>query len=294
MTDLERQDHQQLIRLVRVARGLEAEGYFNAAKLLWALVFSGEIRASNSEVLPRAATDLDEEFAAVIEPLKATGEKAEVIATLEAGRQGARENRTIPHSEVPDVHVCRTCGEIIIGAPEERCPVCRAHFLTFRFMVPAYYLDPLSPPQALIALQTGPDRIQSAVAGLDEEQMNRQPAPGEWSARELLWHLLAAQTLFAGRVEKLLTEENPSLAAAATWMDTDQENRSAGDIFERYRESRQRTLERLEALSLDEWWRVGWHDEWAQVTVLDQATYFARHEHSHLAQFDAIRAAIQE
>jgi hypothetical protein len=48
-----------LIRLVRVARGLEAGGFYNAAKLCWALAYSEEVCASKRMGVPTGGEDLD-------------------------------------------------------------------------------------------------------------------------------------------------------------------------------------------------------------------------------------------
>ncbi len=39
-------------------------------------------------------------------------------------------------------------------------------------------------------------------------------------------------------------------------------------------------------------WRTGHHDEFGEVTVLQQASYFAKHERSHLPQIAESRRAI--
>ncbi|NWF69513.1 MAG: DinB family protein [Chloroflexi bacterium] len=280
----------QLIRYVRLARGLEAEGFYGVAKLLWGLAFADEIRASSAEPLPRPHTTLDSELSALIDSLRAS-QKPEIIAALERGQQAARENHPVTYEDVPEVAVCRYCGQLFLGHTPEQCPACGAAHLTFRQFRPVYYFDPLTPPQALAALENGPQHIQRALDGFSAQQMTQPPAPNEWSARDLLWHLLIAQELLRVRAEKILDEHNPLLEGVAAWDMTSQQALPAGEIWERYRESRQATLERLRAAG-DAWWRTGWHSEFGSVTLLDQATYFARHEHMHLGQFAQIRHAV--
>jgi uncharacterized damage-inducible protein DinB len=282
---------EHLLRLVRVARGLEAEGMYNAAKLCWALAYSEEIRASNDSPLPRSNTHLDIELETLVNTLKSSGQ-ADAASALETARQAAKDSRTIAHSEIPQVHVCRFCGEVMLGNTPERCPNCGAHRLTYRDFRPIYYFEPLTPEQVLAALESGPELASEAIRGLSETQMTQVPAPGEWSVRELIWHLLVAQELLAMRAEKILTQDDPSLAASAAWNIQPQADASTGSIFEQYRASRQNTLDRLKNIDLKDWWRTGWHEEFAQVTLLDQATYFARHEHGHLSQFAFIRKSI--
>ena len=133
-----------------------------------------------------------------------------------------------------------------------------------------------------------------ALEGRTDEDLARQPAPGEWSARQALEHLLFCEELLAKRIGRLLDEEEPDLAAAAVWADTpasDEGSTSTDEpasvIAARIAELRHATVGRLASLPESSWGRGGTHPEWGRVTVLSQAAYFARHEASHLAQLVA-------
>ena len=64
-------DFGQLVQLIQAARGLEAGGYYGLAKLLWALAYSAEIKASNTAGIPRGAA-LDMSILNIINNLKAS------------------------------------------------------------------------------------------------------------------------------------------------------------------------------------------------------------------------------
>jgi uncharacterized damage-inducible protein DinB len=161
-----------------------------------------------------------------------------------------------------------------------------------REFTPVYFLEPLQPYHALTALETAPDELEEHLRDLSEAQLTQPPQPGEWSFRDLLAHLLVAQGLLAGRVEHMLAEDNPALASVAAWDIAGELSLPTGQIFERYRASRHMTVNRLSKLSTIDWWRTAWHEEFGQVTILQQASYFARHERSHWPQIEAIRQAI--
>lgn len=286
------QAYEHLIRLVRIARALESCGIMNAAKLFWAAAFSQEIRAAGPQAA--AAPDvLDREIGEAIGVLRATGAAPGVIAALERGRVGARESRAIARAEVPEVAVCRECGEILLGLPPEQCPTCGARAATFREIPPVYFLEPLPLQQAIDLLATAADELERIVGELTEMQMAQPPQPGQWSLREVLLHLLQAQGLLAARVPRILDEDDPSLAAVAAWKLDDEETLSASEILRRFRASREATLARLRPLRLEQWFRTGQHDEFGQVTLLQQATYFARHERYHMPRMEATRRIIE-
>jgi hypothetical protein len=281
----------QIVQLIRIARGLDRGGFYNAAKLFWAAAFSAEIHFSNQVGLPDG-DELDQEIEAVIQGLTADGVGAALINAMQLARQGVRENRAIPVSQAPQVRVCRACGEIILGEPPQRCPACKADGLGFREFLPVYFLEPLSPPQALAALSSAPDEVEGLIAGLSEEQMAQPSRPGDWAVRNVLWHLWVTQELLSERVEIMLSENNPPLKRVAAWADENSEGVTAGEIVQRYRSSRQALVEQLSSFSAQDWWRSGQHEEFGLVTILTQASYFARHERSHYLQIEEIRQAI--
>lgn len=285
---------QHLIHMVRTARDLEAGGFNNAAMLLWAAVFAEQIRASNDIELAPNAEDLDDRMATTIAALEESGASLALIAALRAGARAVQENRTIPHRDIPAVHVCRVCGEIMLGAQPAECPACGAHGLTLHTPVPIFFLDFLTPDQVMAALEAGPRDFQALIEGMSEEQLSRAPEPGEWSVRETLWHVLVAQRLLETRVARLLAEDHPSLESVAAWVFEGGDTLSTREIMTHYRDSRSKVVGQLRAMQPGDWWRSGWHEEWGKVTILSQATYFARHERSHWQQITSALRAVRE
>jgi hypothetical protein len=277
-------------RLAALARGLEREGGYNGAKLVRAALERELIRYAGAQgalgrdrlgdAVAAARADLGQEYPAAF------------LLSLEAAETAARAGATLPLAEAPRVRMCRVCGELFLGedAPAA-CPECESPALSFREHLPVWYLEPAEPGMILAALATGPSRLAPALRGRTDEALARSPAPGEWSVRETLEHLLFAEQLLAQRVERLLTEDDPDLASRAVWSETpvsDEGSAATGEpaslLFERYRDLRHGTVERLRGLDGSGWARSGRHQEWGHVTLLSQAAYFARHEASHLAQ----------
>lgn len=53
-----------------------------------------------------------------------------------------------------------------------------------------------------------PNKIETLLAALGPERANQSPAPGKWSAREIVCHLADCETVFAFRIRQALAEEN--------------------------------------------------------------------------------------
>jgi len=77
----------------------------------------------------------------------------------------------------------------------------------------------------------------------------------------------------------------------AAWMLDEGESKPGSQIFQQLKASRFELLKRLQTMPMESWWRTGEHEEFGQVTILQQASYFAKHERSHLLQVRQIRAA---
>lgn len=282
----------KLIHLARLARGLEAGGFYNAAKVCWAAAYSEEIRHSLEQGLPLSQEELDLEMGAALDYLEASGAQPELIRALEHGRQAVRENRIIPHTEVPDVFVCRKCGEIILSVEAVDCPACSAASITLRRFPPVYFMEPLLPEQAVAALASAPCELEDIIQDLTEGQLAQPPRPGEWSIRDALLHILVSEELMIGRMKKILSEENPDLQAVAAWALDENRSISTRVILNRFRISRQETLQLLEGILPQDWWRTAHHEEFGRLTLLEHVSYFAKHERDHWRQIFLIRQAL--
>lgn len=280
-----------LAELARLARSLEAGGIYNGAKLVRALL---DRELAHATAVPLGAKEVGAGVARLAGRLAAEGEDPRLVAALRAAAEAAGGGRTLSLAEAPRAWTCRTCGRIWLESVPDWCPDCEAPAEAAHEQIPVWYLEPMTPAEALAGLERGLELLEGLVDGRPDEALAIPPRPGEWSVRETLQHLVAAERLLATRVPRILAEDDPELSAVAAWVlppsdeATTPSELPASALLATLQELRQDSLDRLRGLEPGDWERTGRHPEWGTVTIASQAAYFTRHLWSHLAQ---VRAA---
>ncbi len=131
--------------------------------------------------------------------------------------------------------------------------------------------DMLSEQQRLAArLRSVPARFQAVVEDVGDDALRHRPADGEWSAVEVLGHMVDKMTIWRGRVEAVLQDDKPFLAG----YDQDEHVRERKyqvddpeQLLERLEaacESFAQTIEALPDTTLE---RLGVHEEMGEMTL---------------------------
>jgi hypothetical protein len=140
---------------------------------------------------------------------------------------------------------------------------------------------------ALIArYKDGADVVAGAVAGLSDAELDRRPAPGEWTAREVVHHLADAETRSAVRLRQLLAEHDPVIQGY------DEEHYARVLHYDRPIEGslavilavRAATGELLDRLGDADFARSGTHTESGAYSVDTWLELYAAHCHDHAEQ----------
>ena len=129
--------------------------------------------------------------------------------------------------------------------------------------------------------------VRHITAGLDEALLAKRTIPDKWSLKELVCHLDRVQQVFEGRVEAMLAQENPAIAAYDPDSDKEVEKmaaRSGKDSLAAFFKSRELLAARMEKLSPAEWHRAGKHPEFPHYDVHFQVEYMVHHEAHHIYQ----------
>jgi hypothetical protein len=132
----------------------------------------------------------------------------------------------------------------------------------------------------------GPDIVAKAVEGLTDAELDRRPAPGEWTAREVVHHLADAETRSAVRLRQLLAEDDPTIHAYdeelyARMLHYD---RPIDGSLALLRAVRASTAELLDRLTEADFARAGVHTESGPYSVDTWLELYAAHAHDHADQ----------
>ena len=141
----------------------------------------------------------------------------------------------------------------------------------------------------------GYDEVINALDGFPADSLGAHPIPGKWSAREIVHHLGDSETFSAGRLRKLLVEDNPLIQG----YDQDQfaiklryNERDMAPALDAFRLARETTMQVLELMSEDDWSRSGTHTESGQYSAEDWLVVYAKHAHNHAAQIRRLRESL--
>ena len=141
----------------------------------------------------------------------------------------------------------------------------------------------------------GYDEVINVLDGFPADSLGAHPIPGKWSAREIVHHLGDSETFSAGRLRKLLVEDNPLIQG----YDQDQfaiklryNERDMAPALDAFRLARETTMQVLELMSEDDWSRSGTHTESGRYSAEDWLVVYAKHAHNHAAQIRRLRESL--
>lgn len=282
---------QALLPLLTLALQLEREGQYSLAKLTRAAIDALGRRAAYRNTPPGGKDRLVEELGNATETLSRLAVSADLLDALRKGTAALEAGRLALIQDTPHPYVCRTCGHTVLGEVTENCPTCGAWPETFQWFPPIYWLDALDPFDAVEKMKQMPVLVSALLGELSEEAMAPQPPDGGWSIRNILTHLRDAQDVLVYRLDLFEQQSRPVLASKAIFEWAAQENqrpKAGREIFETYREVRAKLVARLKQMPLADWWRTGWHEEFGEVSIKQQVSYFASHEFTHLPQLQKL------
>ncbi len=138
--------------------------------------------------------------------------------------------------------------------------------------------------------------VSDALVGATEKDLDARPAPGKWSAREIVHHLADSEMTSAVRLRLLVASDRPQIAGY------DQEEFARRLYYDRpieasldaFKSARRTTGEILDRMTEAEWAREGTHTEHGRYTVEQWLEIYAGHAHNHAQQIRVARASARK
>ncbi|MFQ6020180.1 MAG: DinB family protein [Dehalococcoidia bacterium] len=147
--------------------------------------------------------------------------------------------------------------------------------------------------EIIAAIRALPDTVEPLLDDLSDDQIRLRPRAGEWSIIEVCCHLRDFAEIEGLRVQRLASEDDPTLEP----YDQDalaSERGYQGDDINGVRLALRTFWDglanALENLSEEDWRRSGHHPEQGRVTIASRAQLSADHARMHIEQIRDLRA----
>ena len=124
----------------------------------------------------------------------------------------------------------------------------------------------------------------------DDHAIRHRPAAGEWSAIEVVGHMIDKMGIWTSRVERLLAEELPALPAYdqdALVREHDYQHADPEVLFEQLRQACERFASLIEGIAVSALEREGVHEEFGPIMLHQCITYPLESAPPHLQQLRA-------
>jgi DinB superfamily len=148
-------------------------------------------------------------------------------------------------------------------------------------------MDKQARKQLLDQYKDGYRVVAEALAGAPEDELDTSPAPGKWTAREIVHHLADSEMTAATRLRLLVATDNPQIFG----YDQDEfarklyYDRPIAASVEAFKAARRSTAEILERMTDADWARAaGTHTEHGVFTAEKWLELAAVHAHAHAEQ----------
>jgi len=148
---------------------------------------------------------------------------------------------------------------------------------------------------ALGQLAAFPERLKQQVQGLADPALRFRPAEGEWSAVEVVGHLIDVEALYSARIRQMLASDNPAFAPFSPdelVRQRDYQNKQIAFLLITLAERRAEHLEFLRMLRPAQLARMGTHPTRGPLSAAELIRGLAGHDVNHSNQIANNLAAL--
>ena len=148
---------------------------------------------------------------------------------------------------------------------------------------------------AIDSYERGAATLRNAARGLSTEQLNTRLAPGTWSIKEVIVHMVDSDQAASHRMRRIAAEDMPLLvsydenAFIARLDNTAMDANEALELFDANRRFTARWLRTLEPAAFA---RVGIHTQRGRVTLGEILDIYVKHLDNHMVFTDGKRKAL--
>src|SRR5918992_1812038 len=150
-------------------------------------------------------------------------------------------------------------------------------------------MTPAQRDQRIEQYARGPLRLRSALALVPDEAVKWRPAPGRWSAHEIVCHCADSELNAAARLRYLVAEKEPLVLGydQDEWARVfDYHTHPLEPALSTVDAVRANTVPVLRRMPEEMWGREGRHTESGRYTVLDWLRTYADHVEKHSRQIE--------
>lgn len=140
--------------------------------------------------------------------------------------------------------------------------------------------------EALAVLAATPVKLAAIVSGMDAGRSHDRPSADEWSAAQIIGHLLDTEIAYSHRIRLILAGDLPSYPGFDPSAMLALPRPGLAETLGLYTSLRAANLHLLRTILLADWQRAGLHQEEGRETVSRNVQKLAEHDLDHLSQLE--------
>ena len=148
--------------------------------------------------------------------------------------------------------------------------------------------------EQLERFRRGPELLAALLTGAAGREFDFAPAPGKWTIRQIMAHLVDSEMMGASRMRQAIAEDNPTFSEwdQDAWAERlDYARRKPSDCMETFRRVRRENFELLEAIEPEVFNRPCVHPRRGPMTLAGLLNLYTEHAEKHAAQIKEAREA---
>ena len=130
-------------------------------------------------------------------------------------------------------------------------------------------------------------QLAKLVHSLDSKALDKAPAPGKWSIRQILTHLADCELVFGFRLRQTVAQDNHTVQPfdQDQWVNTfHYGDQDATQLIRAFTPIRRVNLELLQNVDRELFNKPAKHPVWGAITVGQLVIHLAAHDTNHLQQ----------